>query len=54
MNKRRKLFLEEGMQTKSGENYVEKTEKVRLVRRNNKTEMQEKVGETKSLTLFLG
>lgn len=37
MNKRRKFFLEEEMQTKTGENYVEKTEKVRVGRRNNKT-----------------
>lgn len=54
MNKRRKLFLEEGIQTRTGENHVEKTEKVRGGRRNNKTETQEKAGETKSLTLFLG
>lgn len=54
MNKRRKLFLEEGIQTRTGENHVEKTEKVRGGRRNNKIETQEKAGETKSLTLFLG
>lgn len=53
MNKRRELFLEEGMQTWTGENYIEKTEKVRGRRRNNKTGTLEKAGETKRLTLFL-
>lgn len=54
MSKRRKVFSEEGMQTKTGENDVEKTEKNRGGRRKNKIETWEKAGEIKRLTLFLG
>lgn len=41
MSKRRKVFLEEEMQTKTGENDVEKTEKFRGGRRKNKTDIGE-------------
>lgn len=55
MSKRRNVFLlKEGMQTKTGENDMEKREKIRGGRRKNKTETWEKAGETKRLTLFLG
>lgn len=54
MSKRRKVFLEEGMQTKTGENDVEKTAKNRGGRRKNRIETWEKAGETKRLTLLLG
>lgn len=54
MSKRRKVVLKQGTQTKTRENDMEKTEKIRGKIRGKIRQTWELAGKTKRLTLFLG